>query len=328
MNVLLIMPEFFDYPRMIQKALNDLGYDVDYYNDRPSTNNLVKAIIKVNRNYMNFFIKRYFKRIMESIKQKKYDVVLLISGQSLSFSVDMIKKLKECQSSARYILYQWDAVKNFPCIKEYFIFFDKCYSFDRFDVEQDKRLLFLPLFYTDVYEKIGNTPKSEYTYDCSYVGTAHPKKYQQINFVSNALHDLMPRQFIYQYMPSRLKFIYHKFKDKEFKNAKYKYFQNKKLTTEQIIEIFSESGCILDAPQSGQTGLTIRTIECLGAKRKLITTNSDIKNYDFYNEQNILIFNGEIDPESSFFKNGYKDIDENVYKKYSLQNWLKTMLDS
>ena len=94
MNVLLIMPEFFDYPRMIQKALNDLGYDVDYYNDRPSTNNLVKAIIKVNRNYMNFFIKRYFKRIMESIKQKKYDVVLLISGQSLSFSVDMIKKLK------------------------------------------------------------------------------------------------------------------------------------------------------------------------------------------------------------------------------------------
>ena len=122
MNVLLIMPEFFDYPRMIQKALNDLGYDVDYYNDRPSTNNLVKAIIKVNRNYMNFFIKRYFKRIMESIKQKKYDVVLLISGQSLSFSVDMIKKLKECQSSARYILYQWDAVKNFPCIKEYFIF--------------------------------------------------------------------------------------------------------------------------------------------------------------------------------------------------------------
>ena len=46
MNVLLIMPEFFDYPRMIQKALNDLGYDVDYYNDRPSTNNLVKAIIK------------------------------------------------------------------------------------------------------------------------------------------------------------------------------------------------------------------------------------------------------------------------------------------
>ena len=53
------------------------------------------------------------------------------------------------------------------------------------------------------------------------------------------------------------------------------------------MEIFSDSRCILDAPQAGQVGLTIRTIECLGAKRKLVTTNSDIKNYDFYNENNI-----------------------------------------
>ena len=88
-----------------------------------------------------------------------------------------------------------------------------------------------------------------------------------------------------------------------------------------------KSKCILDAPQAGQTGLTIRTIECLGAKRKLITTNSDIRNYDFYNESNILVFNESVDLDSVFFTSEYKDIPKDIYEKYSLRNWLKTMLD-
>ena len=87
------------------------------------------------------------------------------------------------------------------------------------------------------------------------------------------------------------------------------------------------SRCILDAPQAGQSGLTIRSIECLGAKRKIITTNSDIRFYDFYNENNILIFDGNIDTNSPFFTEDYNDIPESVYQKYSLRNWLKTMLD-
>ena len=83
------------------------------------------------------------------------------------------------------------------------------------------------------------------------------------------------------------------------------------------MEIFKESNCILDAPQAGQTGLTIRTIECLGAKRKMITTNKDIKKYDFYNESNILVFDGKIDKECDFFKNPFIELNEEIYKKYS-----------
>ena len=93
------------------------------------------------------------------------------------------------------------------------------------------------------------------------------------------------------------------------------------------MDIFKKSRCILDAPQAGQTGLTIRTIECLGAKRKLITTNTDIRYYDFYNESNILIFDDNVDVNSAFFTNDYQDIPEEIYEKYSLRSWLKTMLD-
>ena len=48
MNLLLIMPNFFDYPKQIKLELEKIGYNVDFFDDRPSTNSLVKAIIKIN----------------------------------------------------------------------------------------------------------------------------------------------------------------------------------------------------------------------------------------------------------------------------------------
>lgn len=63
-----------------------------------------------------------------------------------------------------------------------------------------------------------------------------------------------------------------------------------------------------------------------GCKRKLVTTNSDIKNYDFYNENNILIYSESIDLDSPFFKNEYEELPDEIYEKYSLKNWLITMI--
>ena len=135
MNLLLIMPNFFDYPKQIKLELEKIGYNVDFFDDRPSTNSLVKAIIKINKNYINGYINKYFHWIMNTISDTKYDVVLLISGQSLSFSETMIKELRASQTSARFILYQWDSQKNFPYIVKMHKFFDVRYSFDKVDTE-------------------------------------------------------------------------------------------------------------------------------------------------------------------------------------------------
>ena len=71
-----------------------------------------------------------------------------------------------------------------------------------------------------------------------------------------------------------------------------------------IAQYCSESRAILDIAHPLQTGLTMRTIEVLfGIGRKLITTNKDIINYDFYNENNILIINREnLEIPKSFFE--------------------------
>lgn len=49
-KLLLIMPNFFDYPQAICEELEKMGYEVDCFDDRPSTNGMVKAIIRVNKN--------------------------------------------------------------------------------------------------------------------------------------------------------------------------------------------------------------------------------------------------------------------------------------
>lgn len=327
MKILLIMPKFFDYPELIIEELNHMGYEVDFFDDRPSTNALVKAVIRINKSLIQFYIKKYFNEIMKTVREKKYDNVFLISGQSLSFSVKMIARIKECQPQARFILYQWDSQSNFPYIKRFQHFFDKCYSFDRKDAKENSFLQFLPLFYSKVYEDFGKKKNKDFKYDFCFVGTAHPKKYKFINMISKQLKPVYPKQFIYYFLPSPIVYFYRKLVSKEFRKAKYKEFNFKPLNGKHMSDIYEASKCVLDSAQDGQVGLTIRVIEALGAKKKIITTNEDIINYDFYCPENIYIYKGFLDLDNVFFNKEYKEINREIYEKYSLRSWLKKIME-
>lgn len=326
MNILLITPNFFDYPKKMIEELEKMGHSVDWYDDRPSTNSFVKAIIRINKNFINFYIKKYFEKIFKEIRNKKYDKVILVSGQSLSFNEEMIKKIKDCQLSAEFVLYQWDSLNNFPYIKKMNPYFDRCYSFDNLDVKENEYLEFLPLFYTDIYENIGKNKPKAYKYDVMFIGTAHPKKYKYISKLSLELKNVFSNQYIYFFFPSKLVYIYRKFKNIEFKNAKMNDFNYVPVKEKEMIEILKNSKCVLDSAQDNQNGLTIRVIETLGAKRKLITTNKNIVNYDFYCPENIYIYENNLNFNDIFFKSEYKEIDEKIYNKYSLKSWLEILL--
>lgn len=328
MNILLITPNFFNYPKKICEEIKKLGHDVDWYDDRPSNNSFVKAIIRINKNYIKKYIKRYFEKIFSEIKMKKYDKVIVISGQSLSLDKEMLMRIRECQKNAEFILYQWDSLKNFNYIKNMKECFDRCYSFDKNDVENNNYLKFLPLFYTDTYEKIGEKEIKDFRYDCIFVGTAHPKKYKYISKISSELKRIYPKQFIYFYFPSRLVYIYRKVKNKEFKKAKLNDFKYISIKENDMIQLIENSRCILDSAQDNQNGLTIRVIETLGAKRKIITTNESIKEYDFYCPENIYIYKNEFDFNDDFFRLPYKEIPKDIYKKYSLNNWIKKLIEN
>lgn len=325
-KLLLIMPSFFNYPEFICDELNRMGYEVDFFDDRPSTNAWVKAIIRVNKNIIKGLIRKYFEKVMETVGKNKYDVVFLISGQSLSFSEEMIEKIKENQSQAMFLLYQWDSQINFPYIKSIHKYFDKIYSFDKSDVAKTDGLRFLPLFFSRFYEEIGKEKRKDYEYDFCFVGTAHPKKYKCISMMSEQLKTIYPKQFIYFFFPSVIVYYYRKFHDRELRYAHRNEFHYVPLKSADMENVYKKSRCVLDSAQAGQMGLTIRVLEAIGSKKKLITTNKDIVNYDFYCPENIYIYNGTIDLENPFFTRDYKELDHAVYEKYALRNWLGEIL--
>ena len=326
-KLLLIAPLFFDYYQHIIQEAESLGYEVVYICDAPSNSNISKAMARINKNLIKCTAKKYFmERVVPIIKGNNFDYVLVVGGMTFSFTEEMVGEVKNMNPNAKFVMYQWDSEKNLPYSTGIHKYFDSLYSFDLNDCKEMPKYTFLPLFYTRNYEEIKKLDVDEFVYDCSYVGTAHPRKYKDVNTMSEALKELMPKQFIYHYMPSKLKYFYHKAYATEFKEAKLSDFKMIKVSSNEMIRIIKESRCILDAPQDNQTGLTIRTIECLGAKRKMITTNTDVKKYDFYNEANILVFEGTIDKNSRFFSSPYQEVNEDIYKKYSLHEWIKFML--
>lgn len=327
-RMLLIAPLFFGYYKDIMLEAENIGYQVDYVCDAPSNSNISKAFGRLNKKFIRSAMKKYyFTQVLPQMEENRYDVVLLVAGMTFAFCSDMIKQIRMLQKNARFVMYQWDSEKNLPYSTEIHEYFDRIYTFDRYDCMNKDMYRFLPLFYTGIYEDIGKKDRGNQRYDCSYVGTAHPQKYRDINRMANALKDKMPEQFIYHYMPSRLKYIYHKITAVEYRKARYREFQTTKLSAVDMMQVFEQSKCVLDAPQAGQTGLTIRTIECIGAKRKLITTNADIVNYDFYRESNVLVFTGSINLTSPFFTEEYEELPENIYNKYSLRSWIRTLVE-
>jgi len=90
----------------------------------------------------------------------------------------------------------------------------------------------------------------------------------------------------------------------------------------------TKSKCVVDIHSPHQSGLTMRAIEALGAKRRLITTNNNVKCYDFFDDKNVLIFNMNNPIISlSFLEKDFEPIQDNTHTKYSLAEWVMVIFE-
>lgn len=93
---------------------------------------------------------------------------------------------------------------------------------------------------------------------------------------------------------------------------------------DKYLESISESKCILDYNQEGQVGLTLRPMEALFLKKKLITNNKDIVNYNFYKTNNIFILGiDDMSKIRAFIDSPYEEVDEEIVNYYDFESWLK-----
>lgn len=317
-KVLFIAPDFFNYSEIIKNKLKEKGFEAEWFDDRPSKNLIDKCIIRVNKNLLKGKIKKYFyNKIYASMKEKKYDVVFVIGGQS--FNRKMFDDLRTLNKDAHFILYLWDSVKNLDEVVDFSKAFNETFSFDQYDCEK-YGFKFLPLFYNEERKSTG------IKYDVSFIGTIKKGKLPYINKLKNALNMNFKNNFFYLFLQSKIVYFYNKLLNKEFRKAKIKDFTYKRLEYSKNNEIILASKYVLDVPMKNQDGLSMRTFECLGYHKKLITTNKNVLKYDFYRPENIYYYDGEkIDFEHVFFNSDYQEIEYDILKKYSLDSWINQL---
>jgi len=319
-QILFISPKFFDYETKIKRKMEQMGSCVDYFDERPSNSSFTKAMLRINSHWLAKLTNKHYNNILNEIKDKRYDYIFIIKGESIT--CEILQTLKNKFKNAKMILYLWDSIKNVNTIDKKFAYFDKVFTFDLNDVMKSKSLNFRPLFYIDEYDF--HDVASNYEYDCCFIGTIHSDRYKLIKKIKSELEANGLRTYFYMYFPAKELYYYYKLTNRNFKDASLQDFYFKPLSPNEIKEIILSSKAVLDIQHPNQNGLTMRTIEMLGMKKKLITTNKSIKLYDFFDENNIFLLdrnNPIINPE--FIKNKYKMLDKSIYQRYSLNNWVR-----
>ena len=93
-------------------------------------------------------------------------------------------------------------------------------------------------------------------------------------------------------------------------------------------EILSKSVVTIEIPDNNQYNITTRPIESLGTKTKVLTRNSSIKLYDFYNESNFFIFDDKnIKDINDWLKVPFSDYSKEILNKYHINQWIEKILN-
>lgn len=312
------------YSNGIVKKMKEMGLEVDYFNDKPNDGVICKTLGRYRVPFYTKVLEKYYKEVLDEVESKDYDYIWVLRGEYTP--INSLKLMKEKFPKAKLVLYMWDGIANTPKIEKKWPYFDRVITFDRKDYLKFKdQLDFLPLYYYEDF--IPKTGIVEKKYDIGFIGTGHGDRITIVNEIKKQCEEKGLRFYSFMFLPHKLVYLYNKVTNPAFKNAKVDDFSYVKLPFEKVYEIYAQSESVLDVENISQTGLTMRTIEIVGLHKKLITTNPDIVNYNFYNKNNIQLLDRKTPVvDEAFISNEYVELEEDIYRQYSLESWIRNIL--
>lgn len=323
-RILFIAPAFFGYERKIVEKMIALGAKVDFFDERSIKSSFERALLKINPKIFHKKTINYYNQVIEKVSKFDYDYVFVIKCEMMPIKI--IKLLKSLFRNATFCLYLYDSLENIKGITVKLEYFDRVLSFDIEDTCKSSRMIFRPLFFIDDYKK-DFIQQKEYEFDMSFIGTIHSDRYKVIRAIKEMMDKNQYKYYFYCYLQSKFMYYFYKLIKREFNDVKKEDFRFTKIHSNEIAKIINKTKVILDVQHPKQTGLTMRTIEMIGMNKKLITTNQCIRQYDFYNPENITVIDRHtvVIPEG-FLDKPYQKIQEDIYNKYSLENWILDVL--
>ena len=281
--------------------------------------------LRLNFKPYKVVVRKYIKSVIAENKDKQYDYVLVVKSEAAGKKE--LELLRKAYPNAKFILYLWDSVENVPDGEKKLKLYDKVMTFDPVDAKRYSIKL-RPLFFTNEYEHQNKDDAEDYLYDFAFIGTAHTNRALIVKKLAADCKKRGTNYFSYLFMPHKMVYLYNKLTNKDFKTVSLSDIKFKSISPSEITEIYKKSRCILDVEHIKQRGLTMRTIEMLGMGKKIITTNSYIKSYDFYNQNNIYIIDRN-SPEvnSDFWTSQYESVPQEIFNRYKIKSFVRELFE-
>ena len=319
MKICVISFDFWGYDAHIVETLKEKGIEANHIK--------IGAVSYENfgERLTNFFSKVFLGKNLKYQKRQKFvieqldklghqDQILVLNADTFDHST--LEYMKKCAN--RFITFLYDNLDRCP-VQDKLHFFDKIYSFDDKDIEKHgfERLTnynYLPFL---------SQEKQNPSEDALYITSYDKKRIKQLDILSQKFEEL------------RLKFDLYVIGKKSWKNQLMKpfsknkiVFTRKRINHENLPEFYKRAKVILDLMRENQYGLSFRVFEAMALEKKIITDNEKIKNYDFYNPNNILVLNKDFSNiTKEFFETPYQSLPEEIYKKYTLEKWVERVFN-
>lgn len=315
MQITLISHDNWGYNNNIAVVLREKGHTVTHIDFNTFKYQYPHFGYKV----YNFFLKAFFKKNLKNIHFAKeinnrlknlnqmQDVILTIKADFIDPSLALEFKKYTKKSTAFFN----DNIDRCPKILRAIPSFDKVFSFEKEDCEA-YQLNFIPNW---IYQENNIKAPTTLKYDVFNI-SSKDNRFKIITKIANELREknLVTKIIVYSKK--------NKVKDPTIE------FISKSIPISEVNKYIKQSKILLDIQRKEQNGLTFRVFESIGLSKKLITTNPNIVNYDFYNSNNILVINEKnMSFDVNFFKTVYEPIPEKIYEKYTLEQWVTTVFD-
>ena len=313
-------------------AMDDLGYN-DFIPEELKKRNIEVTYIKLYNNrykypnilykVLNFFLKFFLnynlkrvhieKHLLQRLEKLEIQDHILVTRADL-LNISTVIKMKKYTKN---ILANFnDHTEKFPRIKKVAPYFDKVFSFQKNDVERYGFNFITNYSYIKgPIIKNSNTKIKWQVFNVSRLD----RRIDILEKISKSLNQLK--------IPNRIIVVgNNKFKKNKIHNLEHTTLY---MPIEEVQDLIMKSNAMLDVVcRDDQSGLSFRVFESMMYRKKLITSNVDIINYDFYNPNNILVVNKEVSNiTKEFFETEYQDIDEEIYNKYTLKSWVEKVFD-
>jgi hypothetical protein len=239
----------------------------------------------------------YIKNIIS--KKGFFDQILVVGPDN--FQEEALVYLRRNTHEMNCFL--WDGFDNYNKPKSTLLLFDQVFSYDRKDAAK-YNFTFLNNYIYD--NEIKNIEPTQTVFNIS----TYDKRFRFLEKIANYLE------------VKNISFLFITRKNKKG-NHKLIKIVDQYMSLHEVKKIIASSLILIDIQKDNQSGLSFRVFEALGYQKKLITSNADIVNYDFYNENNIFVISEEnYEIPLDFFKTEYVKIDSAILEKYSLKSWV------